>query len=88
MLASYSGVSVQLFSVVNQKSIDDAEKTNQYRRVYTSVQKVDLDTTINRFKNKDFWEDNPLILREKIVNGLYDVAKQFSDDYNEIVEEK
>ena len=32
--------------------------------------------------NKQYWLDNPVVLREKLVNGLYEVAKQFSEDLN------
>jgi len=63
------------YGVVNVVLI--AHKDGQ-KNTYTSLHKVESHAT----SNKQYWVDNPLVLKEKIVNGLYDVAKQFSDDFN------
>ena len=49
---------------------------------YSSKQTIGSALTESEAGNKQYWMDNPLILKEKIVNGLYDVANQFADDMN------
>jgi len=80
MLADYSGVGVSLLASTSQESTNN--KQNRYARTYASEQDMDPEFLAKREANKQYWKDNPLILREKIVDGLYDVAKQFTDDYN------
>ena len=80
MLADYSGVGVSLLASTSQKSTTN--KQNRYKRTYASEQAMDAEFLAKREANKQYWKDNPLILKEKIVDGLYDVAKQFTDDYN------
>jgi len=69
MSSDYAVVNVLL---INRK----ADKQNNV--IYSSLQRVGS----HRTTNKQYWIDNPLILKEKIVNGLYDVAKQFANDVN------
>ena len=85
MSANYSTVNILLSTSTAQKSA--SEKQNQYRSVYSSQQAIDHGTG-KKADNQQYWIDNPLVLKEKIINGLYDVAKQFSDDFNTIPIEK
>ncbi len=80
MKANYSGVMVVLDASMPQQSAEN--KQSQYNSTYTSEQVLDSDLLSKREDNKQFWKDNQLLLREKIVDGLYDVAEQFVDDYN------
>lgn len=89
MSANYGVINVLLVTSTTQKSIKNAETYNQYNGVYSSQQVVGSDSlSVNKKENKQFWIDNPLVLKEKIINGLYDVAQQFADDFNSISEEK
>ena len=80
MQGDYSGVMVSLTA----STVQDQEKKsgNRYQSVYISDQTLDSELLAKREENKQFWLDNHLLLREKIVDGLYNVAKQFADDYN------
>lgn len=80
MKADYSGVMVVLDASISQESAE--KKQSQYNSTYTSEQILDSDLLSKREDNKQFWKDNQLLLREKIVDGLYDVSEQFVDDYN------
>ncbi len=83
MAPNYSQINIFLSTSITQKSIKNIEKQNQYQRVYTSEQVLGSDgSTGSKQSNKQYWIDNPVVLREKIVDGLYDVSKQFSDDFN------
>jgi len=72
MSENYSVVNVRLSVAPKQKSIAN---------IYSSEQRIDNGALTNK-EAKQYWIDNPVALREKIVNGLYDVAKQFADDSN------
>jgi len=69
MSADYGVVNVVL---IKRKS---GKKDNV---IYSSLQKVGS----HSISNKQYWVENPLVLKEKIVNGLYDVAGQFANDAN------
>lgn len=86
MSANYGAVKVSLKTSTTQKNVKDEQKQNVYKRVYSS--KYNLGNALsNTENNKQYWSNNPVLLKEKIVNGLYDVAKQFSDDFNSLVVE-
>ncbi len=80
ILANYSGVRVSLAVSTSQKSAN--KKQNRYNSVYVSQQDLDAGLASDKETSKQFWMDNPILLKEKIVDGLYDVSKQFADDYN------
>lgn len=80
MLSNYSGIVVALSSSLSQDSTD--KKQRRYRSTYTSEQPLDSALVTQKEDNKQYWLDNPIVLREKIFDGLYDVAKQFADDLN------
>lgn len=83
MSADYSELNVLLFTSMAQKSLKDPSKQNQYRKTYFSKQLVDNGISVSSKKEKkQFWIDNPTVLREWIVDGLYDVSRQFADDFN------
>jgi len=75
MAPNYDFVTVTLSTSTAQTG----SSTSQYKAVYTSKQVIGVTTSKS---NKLFWNDNPLVLKERIVNGLYDVSKQFADDFN------
>jgi len=80
MLADYSGVLVGLAVSTPQEQTDKRPK--RYNSFYSSKNTMDDELQAKREENKAFWNNNSLLLREKIVDGLYDVAKQFANDYN------
>ena len=80
VLANYSGVHVSLAVSTSQKSAKNKE--NRYKSVYVSEQDLDAELATEKEANKEYWMENPILLKEKIVDGLYDVSKQFADDYN------
>jgi len=80
MLANYSGVLVSIVASTAQESAK--KKQNKYSSVYQSEQLMDEAFLAKKEENKQYWKDNPLILKEKIVDGIYDAAKQFTDDFN------
>lgn len=80
MLANYSGVRADLHVSTSQGN--NGKKQNKFVSVYSSKQLMDTTSLAKREQNKQFWKDNPVLLREKIVNALYDATKQFADDFN------
>lgn len=83
MSSNYGVIDILLKTSTTQKSSNNSEKQNQYKGSYSSQQVIESDTLdASKEDNKQYWIDNPIILREKIVDGLYDVAKQFADDFN------
>jgi len=80
MLGDYSGVAVFIIASTAQESTK--KKQNKYKSVYQSEQLMDESLLAKREENKQYWKDNPLVLKEKIVDGIYDAAKQFADDFN------
>lgn len=84
MSANYDVIDIVLKTSTTQKAKNGGE--NQYKVIYSSQQIIQTSSTAE--KNKQYWVDNPLVLKEKIVNGLYDVAQQFSNDFNTAVSEK
>ena len=89
MSSNYGVIDILLMTSTTQQSLKDTEKQNQYKGVYSSQQLAESDSlSVSKKDNKQYWLDNPVALREKIVNGLYDVAKQFADDFNSAISEK
>lgn len=81
MSSSYDVVDITLKVTTAQKSPRNTE--NQHKSTYSSQQLIDnASLESGKEENKQYWIDNPIILKEKIVNGLYDVAEQFADDFN------
>jgi len=78
MSADYSSIHISLHTATAHQGINGEKK--QYKSKYTT-QKL-IPTKINAEENKQYWVDNPLELKEKIVNGLYEVSQQFTDDFN------
>ena len=88
MSANYGVIDILLTTSTTQQSLKNAEKQNQYKGIYSSQQLIESDSlSVSKKDNKQYWLDNPVALREKIVNGLYDVAKQFADDFNSVLSE-
>ena len=55
---------------------------NENKEIYFSQQVIENDNSIdNKEANKQYWLDNPIELRQKILDGLYDVATQFAIDF-------
>jgi len=79
--SDYRVVSVQLKTSTTHKASNGTQK--QYKGVYTSQKFVGGNaSSTDKESNKQFWTDNPILLKEKIVNALYDVAQQFANDFN------
>ena len=76
----YKELTVSLNAKIAQRSLE--EKENRYSSTYSSLQTIDLDNVSDKEANIQYWLDNPVLLKEKIVDGLYDVSKQFADDFN------
>ena len=77
MSSNYSSFEVKL------KASTTYDGQKKYKSSYTVEKIADtpgLDPT--KEQNKQFWADNPLILKEKLVDALYDVTKQFANDFN------
>lgn len=55
-------------------------KTDQSQRVYLSKKIVANGTPS---ENKQYAINNPIPLKEKVINALYDVAEQYANDYNQ-----
>lgn len=73
MSSDYGTINVLLTAISGAKK----------KTVYSSKQTI-KSTNLSGSKeaSKQFWLDNPIVLREKILDGLYDVAKQFSNNSN------
>ena len=73
MSSDYGTINVLLTAISGAKK----------QTVYSSKQTI-KSTNLSGSKeaSKQFWLDNPIVLREKILDGLYDVAKQFSNNSN------
>lgn len=82
VLANYSGVRVSLAVSTAQTQNSTKKKQKRYTSVYISQQDLDAELASDKETSKKFWAENPVLLKEKIVDGLYDVSKQFADDYN------
>ncbi len=54
---------------------------DQTQRVYSS-KKIVANGTLS--ENKQYAINNPIPLKESIVNALYDVAQQYADDFNRV----
>jgi len=81
MSSSYDVIDITLKVTTAQKSPKNA--VNQHKSTYSSQQSIDsISSGSGKEENKQYWIDNLIILKEKIVNGLYDVAEQFADDFN------
>ena len=76
----YTELTVSLNSTISQRSLKDTE--NRHSSTYSSIQTLDLAIVSDKEANIQYWLDNPVVLKEKIVDGLYDVSKQFADDFN------
>ena len=77
MASNYSSFEVGLKVSTTQ------DNNKKYKSKYSSqklANTAELEPT--KEQNKQFWLANPLILKEKLVDALYDVAKQFADDFN------
>ena len=68
MLPDYRGVVVELAATVARQA--DAKRPSCYVIFYNSQQKAASDVLTKREKNKQYWKDNSVLLREKIVHGL------------------
>ena len=85
MSPNYGVISILLTTQTTQTSLKNEEKQNRYNGSYSSQQLAESSSlSVSKEDNKQYWLDNPVALREKIVNGLYDVAKQFADDFNSL----
>ena len=83
MASDFGVVDVFLTASINQKALKNSQKQNQYEGSCSSRQVISSTNFVtSKEANKKYWIDNPVVLREKIVNGLYEVAKQFSEDFN------
>jgi len=83
MSADYSSIDITLKTSTSQKAINSDTKQNQYKGKYESNQIISSAST-SKDENKQYWIDNPVDLKERVVNGLYDVTKQFADDFNSL----
>ena len=83
MSADYSSIDITLKTSTSQKAINSDTKQNQYKGKYESSQIISSAST-SKDENKQYWIDNPVELKERVVNGLYDVTKQFADDFNSL----
>jgi len=80
MSANYGVVNVLLSSTLNQNNI---ERKRPYLGIYSSQQLNEAESLeVDKGSNYKYWIDNPETLKDKIINGLNDVAQQFADDYN------
>ena len=61
-------------------TVELTAKTGQSQRVYSSKETV-ANGTVS--ENKQYAINNPLVLKEKIINALYDVAQQYATDFNQ-----
>lgn len=83
MSSDFGVVDVFLTASITQKALKNSQKQNQYEGSYSSRQVISSANFVaSKETNKQYWLDNPVVLREKIVNGLYEVAEQFSEDFN------
>ncbi len=82
--ADFNRLTVSLDAVIAQRT--ESQKENSYISVYTSLQTLDSDAVSKRKDNMQYWMDYPVVLKEKIVDGLYSVAKQFAADFNAMQE--
>jgi len=76
MSPNYSAFEVEL------KASTAYDSQKRYKATYSSQKLANTSTGATKEQNKQFWADNPLILKEKLVDALYDVSKQFADDFN------
>lgn len=90
MSADYSEVTISLRSSTTQQSDNNDPKQNNAKSTYSSVQRTTISGRLSSDEqaNKQYLLDNPVALKEKIVDGLYDVTKQFVDDFNAPVSNK
>jgi len=77
MSSDYGAINITLTTTTTQLNANGERE--QYDAVYSSKQVIGVSTSKS---NQLFWNDNPLILKERIVNGLYDVANKFAKDFN------
>jgi len=82
MSSNLSTISISLKTSTTQKN--QSGDLKQYNKSYFSQQFID-DKSLGKEGNKQFWIDNPIVLKEKLVNGLYHVASQFAEDYNLVI---
>jgi len=61
-------------------TVELTAKTGQSQRVYSSKETVANGTAS---ENMQYAINNPLVLKEKIINALYDVAQQYATDFNQ-----
>ncbi len=90
MSADYSEVTISLRSSTTQQADNNDPKQNNAKSTYSSVQRTTLSGRLSSDEqaNKQYLLDNPVVLKEKIVDGLYDVTKQFVDDFNAPISNK
>ena len=87
--ANYGSIDIKLNTSTSQKSESNSDKQNQHKGNYSSNQTI-ASSHLSKDKdiNKQYWLDHPIELKEKVVNGLYDVTKQFADDFNSLEKSK
>lgn len=61
-------------------TIELTAKIDKSQRVYSSKKVVANGTPS---ENKQYAINNPILLKEKIINALYDVAQQYANDFNQ-----
>ena len=72
MSADYSEINIELIT-------SSAGSQKHHQKVYSSKQGL---LPYGKVNNRRYWIDNSIVLRERIVDGLYDVSKQFAADLN------
>jgi len=79
MSPNYDAINFVLTVLTTEKT---ESGQNSYENVYSARQLVGGASSATKEENKQYWINNRIELKEKLVNGLYDIAQEFSEDFN------